>query len=233
MEYQPFSAKIRISRLFYYINTLFKLFDNMRPSYRMKFVQDILIPSGYRQIYFKNGIVFKMKTLLDILTLKEVVLDDEYQNYGVRVSGTDRVIVDIGAGFGDFSIMIAKKFPRAKIFAFEPDPSYFSLLKQNITLNFVKNVYPIKASVHYLKQVISSPRIDFLKMDCEGCEFGIIIDKDIERLKKIKKIILEYHESGENMPSKLNRILKRAGFKVRIYPHAEVDHIGFISAFVP
>lgn len=35
---------------------------------------------------------------------------------------------------------------------------------------------------------------DFLKLDCEGCEFEIILETDPSVFKRISKIVLEYHD---------------------------------------
>lgn len=51
------------------------------------------------------------------------------------------VILDLGANIGFVSILYAKAFPDAKIFAFEPMPENFKLLEQNVAA--FKNVTPI------------------------------------------------------------------------------------------
>ncbi|MEO8447906.1 MAG: FkbM family methyltransferase [bacterium] len=49
-------------------------------------------------------------------------------------------IFDIGGNFGWYAIHIAKKFPNSKIFSFEPIPSTFKYLNENISLNGLTNV---------------------------------------------------------------------------------------------
>ncbi len=41
-------------------------------------------------------------------------------------------------------------------------------------------------------------RIDFLKLDCEGAEYDIILNLSQDFLKKIKKISMEYHDDISN-----------------------------------
>jgi len=43
--------------------------------------------------------------------------------------------LDIGANAGKYSIMIGNQFPDSKIYAFEPNPTTFKILKKNIELN--------------------------------------------------------------------------------------------------
>lgn len=52
---------------------------------------------------------------------------------------TKEVIVDLFAGVGPFSIPIAKKNPKSKIFSIDINPSAIEFLKKNIRLNRVNN----------------------------------------------------------------------------------------------
>ena len=69
-----------------------------------------------------------------------------------------------------------------------------------------------------LSQYINSP-IDLLKLDIEGAETEVI--KEIEpKLKYVKQIIMEFHASiynPENSFSQIMKILKKHGFKTKIY----------------
>lgn len=51
----------------------------------------------------------------------------------------DSVILDVGANTGTFSL-VAKLYPNTKWHSFEPDPFNFSLLKENIEINDIKNI---------------------------------------------------------------------------------------------
>jgi len=54
------------------------------------------------------------------------------------------------------------------------------------------------------------PRIDLLKMDCEGCEFSVLRNTKEETFSRIGEIILEYHDGPADLPS----LLSRVGFTV-------------------
>jgi FkbM family methyltransferase len=58
-----------------------------------------------------------------------------------------RVIVDIGAHIGDFSIYCARKAPAASIYAFEPWAPNFRLLVENLRLNGIDNVTAINQAM--------------------------------------------------------------------------------------
>jgi len=60
-------------------------------------------------------------------------------------------------------------------------------------------------------------KCDFLKIDCEGAEFEILFKAPREYLKKIDKIILEYHEwlYTKKTHKDLQNFLKSSGFDVK------------------
>jgi len=55
------------------------------------------------------------------------------------------IVVDIGANLGYFTLILARKVGnKGRVFAFEPDPDMFKLLKKNVKINGYKNVTLIK-----------------------------------------------------------------------------------------
>ena len=58
------------------------------------------------------------------------------------------VVVDIGAHIGYFTLMAAQKVgPTGKVYAFEPDPSNYNILVENISLNEYGSVVPVQKAV--------------------------------------------------------------------------------------
>ncbi|MEK6943340.1 MAG: FkbM family methyltransferase [Nanoarchaeota archaeon] len=64
---------------------------------------------------------------------------------------------------------------------------------------------------------------DFLKMDCEGAEYNILLNTPLKILKKIKKMVIEYHNPDyfgiKNKKLNLDNLLKylkKAGFSCTI-----------------
>lgn len=59
-----------------------------------------------------------------------------------------RVIIDVGANFGFYSLLSADINPNAKIYAFEPSPYILQSLKRNIELNHYQNIciHPVGVS---------------------------------------------------------------------------------------
>lgn len=91
----------------------------------------------------------------------------------------------------------------------------------------------IKVPTTTLRQIILTHKIkkvDFLKVDCEGCEGLIIVSTPISILKKIDKIAIEYHNgvsrySHDDIVDKL----KKGGFQTKL---KVVDRfLGYIYAW--
>ena len=60
-------------------------------------------------------------------------------------------------------------------------------------------------------------RIDFLKMDCEGSEFGIFRTTPKEYLERINKMAIEFHDNVTLYKHDyLKKILKDYGFEINV-----------------
>ena len=70
-----------------------------------------------------------IQTPLDALIFKETVIDDCYRLSSLK---DPKVIIDIGAAYGDFSWYAKKLYPSAQVIAYEPDPFHTALLNKNI-----------------------------------------------------------------------------------------------------
>jgi len=58
------------------------------------------------------------------------------------------IIVDIGANIGYYTLMFAKLVGQSgRVYAFEPDPTNFEILKKNVELNGYENVVLVKKAV--------------------------------------------------------------------------------------
>ena len=71
--------------------------------------------------------------------VNEVWVDQIYTPEGFDV-GEDDVVVDVGAHIGVFSVFAAKKARKGRVYAFEPLPENFRLLKENIKRNNASNI---------------------------------------------------------------------------------------------
>ena len=70
------------------------------------------------------------------------------------------IIFDIGSNIGAFTIPFAKKVGENEVFAFEPQPFIFNLLKHNVKLNKLKNVNLFKNGVGGIKKRIKIDQME-------------------------------------------------------------------------
>lgn len=90
-------------------------------------------------VRLRTGERFAARTAMDAWVIKETCLDRDYERHGVKLRD-GMAVVDIGAGLGDFAISVARRFPGARVAAFEPFAESFALLERNLALNHATRV---------------------------------------------------------------------------------------------
>jgi FkbM family methyltransferase len=94
-------------------------------------------------LHFRDGTQFRVRTAMDVWVIIETYLGHTYEQNGFDIQN-NWVIIDIGAGLGEFSITAAKKCLHGVVYAYEPFRESFELMQENILLNNVMNTtaYP-------------------------------------------------------------------------------------------
>ena len=90
-----------ISALKYYISSIPTLLGGVN-----FYAIPLLLIDNKMLLNTKAGISFYVKALIEIWTIKEVVLDRQYEDH--REIRENDIVVDIGAAIGEFSIHAAK-----------------------------------------------------------------------------------------------------------------------------
>lgn len=86
--------------------------------------------------YFRNGLIANTAAGVDAATLTVVWIKEEYGNVENL-----KTVIDIGANIGAFALLVAKESPKCRVYAYEPEPNNFKLLKKNVKENkFEKKV---------------------------------------------------------------------------------------------
>lgn len=125
------------------------------------------------------------------------------------------IVVDIGATVGEFTFSILNRKPK-HCYVIEPLAPFFDVLKTNLEGYPVSFINAGISSDKFLEiewdghtetirpltfsELIEQNRlnkIDFLKVDCEGGEYDVFSEKNIPLLKKIPKIVTEFHLSDK------------------------------------
>jgi FkbM family methyltransferase len=214
----------------------------------------------------KNDVFFYVRNVMDIWSIKETFIDDFYHFENSSKPRTG-VIIDIGAGIGEFTIQSAKACPDCRVYGFEPFTESFDYLVKNSELNSLKNIFPVAAAVSSLpgtmvldttsgnplqfRMKVGTPTessiktvllmdflneqsiddVELIKLDCEGGEFDILLPLSKEDLIRLKRIVMEYHDSlTTHNHSELVRHLVNAGFTVETVANIVYDDIGYIYA---
>lgn len=74
-------------------------------------------------------------------------------------------------------------------------------------------------------------RCDFLKIDCEGAEFEILLGLPDAAFGRIARIALEYHDHvTAHSHEELVHFLEARGFRVRVHPSPAWRELGFLYA---
>jgi FkbM family methyltransferase len=153
----------------------------------------------------------------DKFTVREIFDEDAYRFDPKWVK--DGVVIDIGANIGCFSLLAAKSGAK-KILSFEPEPHNLEILNLNVAANdlpieviphpvgYPRLTYIDNGSGHsqigresgspvevidinpYLDQI---DHILLVKLDCEGGEYEFVETISDENLKKIERMVGEFH----------------------------------------
>jgi FkbM family methyltransferase len=136
-----------IAKYAYYLRSIFTLLGRIQPPFLVLRLFMGAKPQGYPLIRLRGtGLRFRTRSAMDIWAIKETLLDHFYERCGFPLQDGWKV-VDIGGGVGDFTIQAAHRRPGARVFAFEPTPSSFGLLQENLKLNNITNVQSFPAAV--------------------------------------------------------------------------------------
>ena len=95
-------------------------------------VAELTLPNGM-VVYHHSKSVGKWQERDAISTYNEIYRDELYLHDGFfKLDDLTKTVFDCGANIGLFSLWAAQRCPKAKIFAFEPIPHTFDMLKRNV-----------------------------------------------------------------------------------------------------
>lgn len=133
--------------------------------------------------YYRNYMLFKLRQKGQEYDIKEIF---DLNVYGLDPKRASAVIVDIGASIGDTLMFFAMKYPRAKLFAFEPNPEVFAYIQHNLD-----HVDTTGNAVHLYNKAVSHSgqrQIDFYLASDKLTPSWSSTFKDILPVEDVKKI---------------------------------------------
>lgn len=184
---------------------------------------------------------FNPKELDSIANLNITFTERQYDTLNVK----DRVVADVGAAYGDTALFFALNGAK-KVYAYEPVPWVAEILRKNVEANGLgRTIEPLPfavsdregeallsvpkttaaASLLYchgeaesfrVKTVTPPSDADVLKLNCEGCEYAIILNWLKSRL--YDQIEINYHAEHVELAKKLRRL----GYKVKVFSNTHI-----------
>ncbi|MBK3665340.1 FkbM family methyltransferase [Bradyrhizobium diazoefficiens] len=169
----------------------------------------------------------------------KILIDDCYRLKEVRHAQT---ILDIGSNIGLFAIAARRRFPRATIHCYEPNPAVIPYLQSHCTqtrcqlfpaaVGLSEGRVSLRADdegtlfsttvpnpsggipqVSFASAIEKLGTVDLLKLDCEGAEWEIF--DDVTTWKSVHRLAMEYHlwaREGATVAT-LREILSAIGFQ--------------------
>lgn len=143
--------------------------------------------------------------------------------YHFKARRENPLIIDGGSNMGMSILYFKRAYPLSRIIGFEPDPSIFPILEENMARNRVKRVRLVNAGlgaergtacflpdgsagghiaergrriavrVERLSDHLNNP-VDFLKLNIEGAELAVLQEAAAAgKLPNVREMVLEYH----------------------------------------
>ncbi|MCS7062379.1 MAG: FkbM family methyltransferase [Anaerolineae bacterium] len=266
---RTYQAKAIVSRINYYLRSLPTLFSGIE---NWPALFSLLLRQGPATLRLRGGLSLTVSSLMDAWIVKETCLDRVYETHSAPIEN-GWIVVDIGAGIGDFATQTARDHPQTQVFAFEPFPPSYALLLENIALNCTENVRPFPLAVcgrgtgsmtlsatGAAVQHTTTPsapafnvaptlevacisldtlfesnqleRCDYLKMDCEGGEYDILLNTSPDTLHRIRRMCLEYHDGYSAYSHRdLEAHLISVGFQTACYANPAHGYLGLLHAW--
>lgn len=160
--------------------------------------------------------------------------------------GTPHTVVDIGANAGFFTALVLDRWPHARVYAYEPAPETAALLRENVpdcvvhqkavsdrvgtmtlhldsasgghSLHATQGAEVEVETVDLAAVLAESGPVDFMKIDCEGAEAGILEAGRSLLTSSVRYLVLEYHQQLGVDPAAIQRLLNDCGYAVRSTP---------------
>ena len=145
--------KVRIVGRILALVLIIKQVSKNRRAFRLSFLE--IIREAVKFIYLgyseKLKYIYKYYLLVKFINkeetqflLKEVF---DFEIFRVFTPKRNPVIVDIGGNIGIATLYLSNHFPRSTIHVFEPNPTSYKVLRENVSLNHISNIVTYEKAV--------------------------------------------------------------------------------------
>lgn len=137
----------------------------------------------------------------------------------INESNVEETVLPLNKALSDQSGIV-------ELIVFDNSPNANSIDEKNMA-NVSGSKFKEKVDAISLKEIMdmfNGEYINFLKMDCEGCEYKVLRSISEGYFSRILKLNLEYHHGPQDLPE----LLKRKGFDIKITENNKL--MGYITA---
>ncbi|MCI4348281.1 MAG: hypothetical protein L3J97_06670 [Thermoplasmata archaeon] len=190
------------------------------------------------RVRLADGLVFE-SPVETLFPLVEIFLDRVYEVPDVPLQ--DRFVVDAGTSIGDSTIFFAQQ--GAFVVGIEPNPIAYEFARRNVLANGMERTVQLLAkklvarpgtspgstSLEEILGLTGRPRIDLLKLDCDGCESDVVLFTEAATLDRVTRLLVEYDHPPQAMCRRLRSLgyrVRRRGSRTNGYLYADRDEIG-------
>ena len=208
---------------------------------------DLAMGEGPFHVHFRSGVDFLVFGNSVISGIREMYVRDVYLRNGLLTIEDGDVVVDLGSNMGNFTNLALAHGKSVKVVSVEPSRGLNDSYKKSVALNdgFIERTRLVRAFVGQMgtkqeksiledeqyrdaewmseDELVTSNRlskVDFLKCDIEGGEFGLL-NPDSKLLKLTRKIAIEIHQFAGDVDGFIQMLVAQ-GFKLQ-YIQREPD----------
>ena len=191
-----------IKRFHPQINVVAKKTSIIKGKYRKRELKVLVGNKKTTTTYLESGITMNMDLAKVFFTPR---LSHERLRIANLVKPKENIMV-LFAGIGPFALVIARKKPSSKVWAIELNPDAYKYMEENIRINRLTNIIPVKGDVkkvlpkikekfNRIIAVLPKSAFDFLDVILKAAAKGTIVhfyvimhENDVKtKLEKIKK----------------------------------------------
>ena len=139
------------------------------------------------------------------LLLQQNFIGDNNKSFDVK----GKKVIDVGSAIADTPILFALNGAE-HVYGYEPQKQLHRLAEKNVKANHLEGkITLINRPLNSIDE-LNGYNAEILKIDCEGCEYNLILKAPKESLGRYSEVFLEYHYGYKDLVRKL----KEAGFNV-------------------
>ena len=231
------------------INNITQKADNLHPVYSTDVLQSFLANNNFDWGIAANNVWFKN------VVQSEIFEHNVYQKF-VPVKQGD-IVLDVGASVGPFAWSIRDAKP-SRVICVEPHKQLFKTLQKNVQFECINKAIGATNGVELQKGLFNEnfietqeaeniaevetitfkslleqykvDKINFLKIDCEGGEYDIFTDENIDWIQaNVDYIVGELHLTDESLKAKFRHfrdkyLTRFSNVEVHSYDNVNIKH---------